>query len=50
MALTERLIPRRELMEREWVRVKNREYTLKEDITKNGIKVGMFEITVKISD
>ena len=37
-------------MEREWVRVKNREYTLKEDITKNGIKVGMFEITAKISD
>ena len=50
MALTERLVLPRELMEREGVRVKNREYTFKENITKNGIKVGMFEITAKISD
>ena len=37
-------------MEREGVRVKNREFTFKENIKKNGIKVGMFEITAKISD
>ena len=50
MALTERFVPPQELMEREGVRVKNREYTFKKNIAKNRIKVGMFEITAKISD